>query len=70
MVRKKICLAGGCFWGTEAYLRKLPGVLRTQVGYANSRVADPGYELVCSGTTGAAEAVMVEYAVPQWNLLG
>lgn len=61
MVRKKICLAGGCFWGTEAYLRKLPGVLRTQVGYANSRVADPGYELVCSGTTGAAEAVMVEY---------
>lgn len=58
---KRICLAGGCFWGTEAYLRKLPGVLSTQVGYANSRVADPSYELVCSGTTDAAEAVMVEY---------
>lgn len=58
---KRICLAGGCFWGTEAYLRKLPGVLSTQVGYANSRVADPGYELVCSGATDAAEAVMVEY---------
>lgn len=58
---KKICLAGGCFWGTEAYLRKLPGVLSTKVGYANSKVVDPGYELVCSGVTDAAEAVMVEY---------
>lgn len=58
---KRICLAGGCFWGTEAYLRKLPGVLSTQVGYANSRVADPSYELVCSGATDAVEAVMVEY---------
>ena len=58
---KRICLAGGCFWGTEAYLRKLPGVLSTQVGYANSRVADPSYELVRSGATDAAEAVMVEY---------
>lgn len=58
---KKICLAGGCFWGTQAYLRKLPGVLRTEVGYANSCVDSPDYEQVCSGATDAAEAVMVEY---------
>lgn len=61
MARKKICLAGGCFWGTEAYMRKLPGVEGTQTGYANSLVEFPTYEEVCSGETGAAEAVMVEY---------
>lgn len=61
MSSKKICLAGGCFWGTEAYMAKLPGVVETQVGYANSCVEDPTYELVCTGATEAAEAVVVEY---------
>lgn len=61
MNKKDIYLAGGCFWGTEAYLKRLPGVLKTKVGYANSLVADPTYEEVCSGTTGAAETVHIEY---------
>ena len=61
MNQQRICVAGGCFWGTQAYLRKLPGALNTQVGYANSRMPDPSYELVCSGATDAAEAVMVDY---------
>lgn len=61
MNAKEIYLAGGCFWGTEAYLKKLPGVLATQVGYANSVVDDPSYEDVCTGQTGAAECVRVEY---------
>lgn len=59
--KREIYLAGGCFWGAEAYLRRLPGVLETEVGYANSAVPEPAYEEVCSGRTGAAEAVRVVY---------
>ena len=61
MNQREIYLAGGCFWGTEAYLKRIPGVLETEVGYANSTVAEPSYEEVCSGETGAAEAVRVTY---------
>lgn len=56
-----IVLAGGCFWGTEAYLSRLPGVAETTCGYANGHNADPTYEEVCSGKTGHAEAVRVRY---------
>ena len=63
MNRHEIYFAGGCFWGTEAYLKRIPGVLETEVGYANSTVPDPTYEQVCSGATGAAEAVRVVFDV-------
>jgi methionine-S-sulfoxide reductase len=56
-----IVLAGGCFWGTQAYLRRIPGVASTECGYANGHTENPNYELVCSGTTGYAEAVRVMY---------
>ena len=58
---KKIFLAGGCFWGTEHLFSLVQGVTHTEVGYANSRVPYPTYEMVCSGNTGAAETVEVEY---------
>lgn len=58
---REIYLAGGCFWGTEAYLKKLPGVIDTEAGYANADVCDPSYEDVCTGMTNAAEAVRVIY---------
>lgn len=61
MNAKEIYLAGGCFWGTQAYLDRLPGVLATEVGYANGTMDAPSYEDVCSGETGAAECVRVEY---------
>ncbi len=61
MDRREIILAGGCFWGTEAYLKRLPGILETEAGYANSQVAHPIYEEVCTGATNAAEAVRVVY---------
>lgn len=61
MDKREITLAGGCFWGTEAYLKRLPGVLGTEVGYANSSVPHPTYEEVCTGATNAAEAVRVTY---------
>lgn len=56
-----IYLAGGCFWGIEAYLKKLPGVYKTDVGYANGTTENPTYEQVCSNNTGYAETVMVVY---------
>ena len=56
-----IYLAGGCFWGIEAYMKKLPGVYDTDVGYANGTVENPTYEQVCYNNTGHAETVKVVY---------
>lgn len=56
-----IYLAGGCFWGVQAYMKKLPGVSHTEVGYANGNKKNPTYEEVCTGTTGFAETVKVIY---------
>ncbi len=58
---REIWLAGGCFWGVEAYLDRLNGVVKTQVGYANGDTADPTYEQVCRSNTGHAETVYVQY---------
>lgn len=58
---KEIYFAGGCFWGTEHLFNQVPGVIGTEVGYANSKIAYPDYREVCTGTTGAAEAVKVTY---------
>ena len=57
----KIYLAGGCFWGTEHFLKLLKGVLHTDVGYANGNIENPTYKEVCSGETNFAETVEVEY---------
>ena len=56
-----IYLAGGCFWGIEAFISRLKGVNQTEVGYANGHDLAPTYEKVCSGRTGHAETVKVTY---------
>ncbi|MFB6138695.1 MAG: peptide-methionine (S)-S-oxide reductase MsrA [Halobacteriaceae archaeon] len=52
---------GGCFWCTEAVMETVEGVGSVTSGYAGGDVADPSYEAVCSGSTGHAEVVQVEY---------
>jgi peptide methionine sulfoxide reductase msrA/msrB len=59
--RETALLAGGCFWGMENIIRKIPGVLETEVGYAGGSLDSPSYESVSSGQTGHAETVRVVF---------
>ena len=56
-----IYLAGGCFWGVEAFMSRLKGVNQSEVGYANGHDLAPTYKKVCSGKTGHAECVKLTY---------
>jgi peptide-methionine (S)-S-oxide reductase len=53
--------AGGCFWGVQGVFEHVKGVTRAVSGYAGGHVANPGYELVSSGSTGHAESVSVTF---------
>ena len=57
----ELYLAGGCFWGTEHFLKQINGVVHTEAGYANGRGHNPSYQEVCTDQTGFAEAVHVVY---------
>jgi methionine-S-sulfoxide reductase len=58
---EKATLAGGCFWGMEELIRKLPGVIDTTVGYTGGTLAKPRYEDVKSGRTGHAESIEIAF---------
>jgi len=58
---KDIWLAGGCFWGVEAYMARVPGVAEVTVGYANGNTENPTYQDVSYKNTGHAETVHLRY---------
>ncbi len=71
-MNKTIYLAGGCFWGVEAYFKQLKGVIDTTVGYANGNTSFPKYEDLKAGKATHAETVKVDYddeVIPLTKLL-
>ena len=63
-----IVLGGGCFWCTEAVFDRVQGVLDVESGYSNGQAVNPTYEQVCTGRTGHAEVVKLEFDPAQISL--
>ncbi|GBG91999.1 hypothetical protein CBR_g54094 [Chara braunii] len=63
-----ISFGAGCFWGVELAFQRVPGVTKTAVGYAQGLIDTPSYGDVCSGNTGHAEVVLVEYDPKETSL--
>lgn len=61
MASETITLGGGCFWCTEAVFEQVDGVLSVESGYSNGHTRQPSYAQVCSGDTGHAEVVQVQF---------
>jgi len=53
--------AAGCFWGVQYYFDQVPGIVKSKVGYTGGHSENPTYDLVCTHTTGHAEALLVEF---------
>lgn len=65
---EEIVLGGGCFWCTEAAFKEVDGVKSVTSGYAGGHTENPSYREVCSGDTGHAEVVKIEYSKEELGL--
>jgi peptide-methionine (S)-S-oxide reductase len=64
---QKATIAAGCFWGIEATFARQDGVVSTAVGYTGGDVDSPNYDQVCTGQTGHAEAVLIEFDASRFS---
>ncbi|MFT7183958.1 MAG: peptide-methionine (S)-S-oxide reductase [Oceanicoccus sp.] len=67
-MKETIVLGGGCFWCIEAALQIVPGVLSTSPGYSDGETENPNYKDICTGTTGHAEVVQIEFESDELSL--
>lgn len=63
MKKEKAIMAAGCFWGVQELLRDHKGVLKTEVGYCGGDEDEANYEIIKTGSTEHAEAILVEFDV-------
>eukprot|EP00249_Psilotum_nudum_P007300 c20458_g1_i1 orf=347-859(+) len=61
MALEQAAFAAGCFWSVELAYQRVPGVVKTSVGYTQGSTKNPTYAQVCTGRSGHAEAVLIEY---------
>lgn len=61
MSTQQATFAAGCFWGVEETFRQIEGVVSTAVGYSGGTLMNPTYKAVCSGLTGHAESVLIQF---------
>jgi len=61
MKTQTVTLGGGCFWCVEAVYERMPGIISVISGYAGGQTENPTYDDICTGKTGHAEVVQIEY---------
>ena len=65
---KNIILGGGCFWCTEAIFKKTLGIEKVLPGYIGGKTLNPTYKDICTGLTGHAEVISIDYNLEKINL--